>query len=96
MLKFLFGGRKPAEAKPETQREAFARLVGDLNEAIAALPEKPKFVIDPETGSFELILPEQLPDEALALPAPEVDAPEVAENADAAQEEAPEKNAAVA
>lgn len=96
MLKFLFGGRKPVEATPETQREAFTRLVGDLNEAIAGLPEKPKFVIDPATGGFELLLPEQLPDEALALPAPEEDAPEVEESTDAPQDETPEKDAAAA
>ncbi|WP_095589199.1 hypothetical protein [Actibacterium ureilyticum] len=96
MLKFLFGGRKPAEAKPETQREAFARLVGDLNEAIVALPEKPKFVIDPETGGFELVLPEQLPDEALALPAPEVEVPELEESVEEVAEEAAEKDTAAA
>jgi len=71
MLRFLFGTKPTAAAKPETQREAFARLLADLNAALAELPEKPKVTIDPATGGIELHLPEQLPDEALALPAPE-------------------------
>lgn len=71
MLRFLFGMRSPTEeAAAETQREALERLVRDLNAAIAALPEKPRLIIDPATGKLELDLPETLPDEALALPAP--------------------------
>lgn len=79
MLKFIFG--KKGIAKAETQREGFARMLGDLNEAIAGLDEKPKINIDPNTGAIEFDLPERLPDEALALPAPEADEDEVAEKA---------------
>ncbi|MGC9371325.1 MAG: hypothetical protein ACP5DX_17480 [Paracoccaceae bacterium] len=71
-MRFLFGMRPPTEdAVAETQREALERLVRDLNAAIAALPEKPRLIIDPATGKLELDLPETLPDEALALPAPD-------------------------
>jgi len=72
MLRFLFGMRPSSEeAAAETQRETLERLVRDLNAAIAALPQKPRLIIDPATGKLELDLPETLPDEALALPAPD-------------------------
>ncbi len=70
MLRFLFGAKPAAAAKPETQREAFSRMLEDLNTAIAALPEKPKVIVDPQTGRLDLELPERLPDETLALPSP--------------------------
>ncbi|WP_212524575.1 hypothetical protein [Actibacterium sp. MT2.3-13A] len=72
MLRFLFGMRPRAEASvAETQREELERLIRELNAAVAALPEKPRLIIDPASGKLELDLPETLPDEALALPAPE-------------------------
>ena len=71
MLKFLFGQRKTDAPVIETQREVFERLQTDLNTAIDLLPEKPKMTFDPMTGHIALTLPEQLPDEALALPAPQ-------------------------
>ena len=72
MLKFLFAKRpQEEEAVAETQRETLVRLVRELNEALAALPEKPRVIVDPETGELDLDLPETLPDEALALPAPQ-------------------------
>ncbi|RMA41864.1 hypothetical protein [Rhodophyticola porphyridii] len=70
MLKFLFGGRKKPEVKIETQRESFVRLVTELNEAIDALPDKPRVTIDPASGHILPEPPEHFPDEALALPAP--------------------------
>lgn len=72
MLKFLFGGR--GKAVVETQRQTIERLSAELNSAIELLPVKPRVTLDPETGHIELHLPEQMPDEALALPAP--DSPE--------------------
>lgn len=72
MFKFLFQrGKNGILAKPETQREAFERLVEELNGAIALFAEKPKVTIEPATGAISFELPEQFPDEALALPAPE-------------------------
>jgi len=72
MLRFLFGMRPQSEgAATETQRERLERLIRELNAAIAALPEKPRLIIDPATGELEADLPETLPDEALALPAPD-------------------------
>ncbi|WP_298261616.1 hypothetical protein [uncultured Litoreibacter sp.] len=69
MFKFLFKGRNK-EVVVETQRQNFERLVTELNDAIDALPVKPRVTLDPTTGHVELHLPEQMPDEALALPAP--------------------------
>lgn len=72
MLRFLFGMRPQSEeTAAETQRETLERLVRELNAAIAALPEKPGLIIDPAKCELTLDLPETLPDEALALPAPE-------------------------
>lgn len=74
MLGFLFG-RRPKAVEPvvETQREELERLVQELNAAMAVLPQKPRLLIDLATGGLELDLPETLPDEALALPAPRTD-----------------------
>lgn len=72
MFKFLkFGRGKKPEAVIETQRQTFERLVGELNEAIASLPEMPAVTVNPVTNEISFALPEQFPDEALALPAPE-------------------------
>lgn len=71
MFKFLFK-RKGAhvEAKVENQRAQFERLTTELNALIALQGEKPKLTMDLETGAVGFDLPEQLADEALALPAP--------------------------
>ena len=69
MFKFLFRGRGK-EVVVETQRQNFERNVSELNSAIDGLPVKPRVTLDPVTGHIELHLPEQMPDEALALPAP--------------------------
>lgn len=71
MLKFLFGtrGEKPVI---ETRRQTFERLVRELNEAIDEIADKPKVTFDPATGHVMFELPEQMPDETLALPAPDV------------------------
>ena len=72
MFKFLFRGRDK-DAVVETQRQSFERIVSELNGAIDALPVKPSVTLDPESGHITLHLPEHMPDEALALPAPEDD-----------------------
>ena len=79
MFKFLkFGRGSKSKVVIETQRQTFERLVGELNEAIAALPEMPAVTINPVTQELSFALPENFPDEALALPAPEAEAePEV-------------------
>jgi len=83
MLNFLFKRRgAKVEVKPETQREAFERLVGELNALMDKEGEKPSITIAPATGHISLGLPEQLSDEALALPAPTAeDVKEAAEDA---------------
>lgn len=60
----------PSEAK-ESQRARFERLVEELNAEIAELPEKPAVTITPETGALSFEMPQQFPDEALALPKPD-------------------------
>jgi hypothetical protein len=71
MFKFLkFGRGKKPEAVIENQRQTFERLVSELNEAIAMLPDMPAVTINPVTNEVSFALPDQFPDEALALPAP--------------------------
>lgn len=82
MFEFLrkIGAKTPA-AVAETQRQTVERALGEVNEIIAALDVKPAVRFDPASGAIALELPEQMPDEALALPAPEP--------AEEASEEAP-------
>ncbi|MFT5007138.1 MAG: hypothetical protein ACJAXK_002103 [Yoonia sp.] len=73
MFKFLktrMGGLKPVV---ETQRQTIERALNEVNEVVALMAVKPKIMIDPETGAVALELPDQMPDEALALPAPDSD-----------------------
>ena len=72
MLKFIFGHK--GKAQPETQRQTAERLQGELNALIDTMGRKPAVTFDPETGHIALKLPEQMPDEALALPAPDAQA----------------------
>ncbi|SMX45475.1 hypothetical protein [Octadecabacter ascidiaceicola] len=70
MFKFLFekvGGK----AKVETQRNTVARAVDELNSVLALMADKPVVGVDLNTGLISVELPEQMPDEALALPAPD-------------------------
>jgi hypothetical protein len=69
MFKFLFGKNKGAPVK-ENQRETIKRALAEINEILDGMAVKPKVVLDFETGLVEMNLPEQMPDEALALPAP--------------------------
>ncbi|MCC5963532.1 MAG: hypothetical protein JJU09_10425 [Rhodobacteraceae bacterium] len=72
MFKFLFGSKSDApEVKRETQRETVTRALREVNEIMADLDPKPRITIYPEEGTLSIELPEQMPDEAKALPAPE-------------------------
>ena len=71
MFKFLKSRLGGARAIVETQRQTIERALSEVNEVVALMNDKPKVTIDPATGSVSLELPEQMPDEALALPAPE-------------------------
>ena len=66
----MFGKKGEVKVVPETQREMVVRAVGEVNTVLLSLDPKPKISFDPATGAIELALPEQMPDEALALPAP--------------------------
>lgn len=67
-LKRLGGGSAPD--KPESQRARFERLVAELNEALDDLSDKPAVTVQPDSGHISFEMPEQFPDEALALPKP--------------------------
>lgn len=70
MFKFLFG-KKSVEAVTETQRETVTRAMGEVNDILGQMAVKPSVAVDLNTGLVTIKLPEQMPDEALALPAPE-------------------------
>ncbi len=71
MFKFLFGNKaSAAEIKRETQRETIERAQREINEILATLSPKAKITIYPDEGTMTIDLPEQMPDEAKALPAP--------------------------
>ncbi len=80
MLKFLFS-RSAGDLKIEPQRVVVTRALTDLNSILAGLDPKPKITLDPETGAISIDLPVQMPDEALALPAPDAEADAGAEKA---------------
>ena len=72
MFKFLFGSKSEAPVvKRETQRETMERAQRELNEILATLQPKARITIYPDEGTLSIDLPEQMPDEAKALPAPE-------------------------
>jgi hypothetical protein len=69
MFKQIFG-KLTAAKHVETQRETIERALAEVNGLVAGLAIKPTVTFDPETGAVSLTLPDQMPDEALALPAP--------------------------
>ena len=88
MFEFLkkFGAAQPVT---ETQRQTVERALGEINEILAGLEDKPALRFDPVAGVLALELPEQMPDEAIALPAPEAeDDPDNTEAATAAKDTA--------
>lgn len=72
MFKFLFG-KAGDKVKIETQRDTVARAVGELNAVLVLMADKPTVGVDLNTGLISIDLPDQMPDEALALPAPEAE-----------------------
>lgn len=73
MFKFLFGrtSKKPEVIVRETQRETVMRTVRELNEILSGLSPRATISVDLQHGTLSIELPEQMPDEAKALPAPE-------------------------
>lgn len=84
MLRFIFGTKKTAP-KVETQRETFVRLAAELTALMDTMTLKPKITVDPNSGAVTFEAPEQFPDEALALPAPDT---EIQGNAETQKDEA--------
>lgn len=70
MFKFIKSRFGRATPIVETQRQTVDRALSEVNEIVALMHNKPRITIDPQTGSVTFDLPEQMPDEALALPAP--------------------------
>lgn len=97
MFKFLFGRNKATpQTVIETQRETITRALDELNAVLALMADRPKVGVDLNSGQITIDLPEQMPDEALALPSPEVaaeveDAPAEENTADTPSEDAMEK-----
>jgi hypothetical protein len=71
MFRFLFGNKASTpQIKRETQRETVERAQKEINEILVTLTPKARITIYPEEGTLAIELPEQMPDEAKALPAP--------------------------
>ena len=85
---FNFIKSRFATATPviETQRQTIDRALSEVNEILAGLDEKPSITFDPQTGAVSFDLPKQMPDEALALPAPTQE-PEKSDDAETAPAE---------
>lgn len=71
MLQFLFGKRRAGTQTRQSLRDAGTRALDELNDVLAALPELPDITIRPASGRIDIDWPDQLPDEAKALPAPD-------------------------
>ena len=71
MLKILnFFKSNTGETKLLTMRQRFEAAEAKLNAVLSELTEMPEVSIDSASRTILLTAPEQLPDEALALPAP--------------------------
>lgn len=78
MFKFLFGTKEKATVVVETKRQTLKRALAEVNEVLDALDPKPKIAVDLASGRIEIADPEQFPDEARALPAPDTAAKQAA------------------
>ena len=96
MFKFLRSRFGEVKSVQETQRQTFERALGEVNAILTLMDPKPKITFDPAAGTFEMELPDQMPDEALALPAPAAEeaTPVAEEAAPVAEDETVEKKAA--
>jgi hypothetical protein len=72
MFKFLFkkSDKSPQVVVAETQRQTIERALREVNAILVTLTPKAKITVYPDEGTLSVTLPEQMPDEALALPAP--------------------------
>ncbi len=73
MFKFLFknSGAGTKVVVAESQRQIVERALRELNEVLVTLTPKAKITIYPDEGTLSVVLPDQMPDEALSLPAPD-------------------------
>ena len=73
MFKFLFGraSKTPEVVVRETQRETVARALRELNDVLTTLSPRAGIHVDLQSGTLSVDLPDQMPDEAKALPAPD-------------------------
>lgn len=97
MFKFLFRRKGEIETVKETQRQTFERALGEVNEILVQLDPKPRVTVDPEAGTIAFEMPDQMPDEALALPKPEPEAqPEPESQPEPEAEDKPEASGSAA
>lgn len=88
---FKFFRRKKDEIVVETQRQTVERCIKELNEILDGV-DGAKLYVDLKKGKLAVDLPQQMPDEAKALPAPEkVEAASAAKSSEKTQ---PVKDAA--
>jgi len=92
MFRFLFG-KTGTKAVKETQRQTVTRALEEINGILAVMSDKPSIAVDLNSGLIAVDLPEHMPDEALALPAPKEDADRAPEKGEDAAEEAVDKDA---
>lgn len=82
MLKTFFDRLSVRSAPALNQRQIVEKALADLNEVLGAMADRPALTIDMASGRLAIDLPDQMPDEALALPAPEAaDTPQVEKDA---------------
>ena len=84
MFKFLMD-RVKGKPVVETQRQTATRALSELNDILDGLQEPPKVTIDLANGRIEVALPDQMPDEALALPSPDQELEGAEQTAEAQQ-----------
>jgi len=73
MFKFLFkkSDKDAQVVVAESQRQTVERALRELNGILVTLTPKAKITIYPDEGTLSVTLPDQMPDEALSLPAPD-------------------------
>ncbi|MGH1578948.1 hypothetical protein [Planktotalea sp.] len=90
MLKlFKFFKTDKGEAEILTMRARYTMALDEMNAVLATLDEMPVLTIDAAARRIDMTAPEQFSDEALALPAPEVEetSQEIAETSDQTEDE---------
>ena len=73
MFEFLFGKKPTKKVETETLRQTAERSLKELNAVLAVLPQQPAITVRGAGEGIGIDWPDQMPDEAKALPAPEAE-----------------------